>query len=194
MNSQKSGQAANVTTATDEIKRFGRYLEFNTRDLRESVATLLVGSNTPSPANTFRREAEEGSDEGLFDDEVDIPAGDWVEITDYATEVKEVCFFHVSASKFLRICSLTNLRNPGRQQANLPPSRDPTPRPRRANRSRRPARRHSSSRPCRHPSGTRSAPRGRGRRLADEHIAVRRRRARRPEALPDAEEAERELR
>ncbi|GAB7323590.1 hypothetical protein MBLNU13_g07084t1 [Cladosporium sp. NU13] len=89
MNSQKSAQAANVTTAADEIKRFGRYLEFNTRDLRESVATFLVGPNRPSPANTFRRDAEEGLDEGLFDDDVDIPGGDWVEVTDYATEAKE---------------------------------------------------------------------------------------------------------
>lgn len=91
MSSQKSTQAANVTTATDELKRFARYLEFNTRDLREFAATFLLGPNTPSPANAFRREAEDGLDEGLFEDDVDIPGGDWVEVTDHATETKEVC-------------------------------------------------------------------------------------------------------
>lgn len=92
MTSQKSTQAANVTTATDELKRFTRYLEYNTKGVRESVASFLVGPKTSSPANALRHEAEEGSDEGLFDDNVDIPGGDWVEITDHALEAKEVCF------------------------------------------------------------------------------------------------------
>lgn len=95
MSSQKSAQSANVTTATDELKRFARYLEFNTRDLRESAATFLLGPSTPSPANTFRREAEEGLDEGLSEDDVDIPGGDWVEVTDHATETTEVCLPNV---------------------------------------------------------------------------------------------------
>lgn len=100
MTSQKSTQAANVTTAADELNRFARYLEINTRDLRASVANFLVGPSTPSPANASRREAEEGLDEGLFDDDVDIPGGDWVEVTDYATEAKEVCFLRLSNLNF----------------------------------------------------------------------------------------------
>ena len=95
MTSQKSTQAANVTTAADELNRFALYLESNTRDLRESVANFLVGPTTPSLANASRREAEEGFDEGLFEDDVDIPGGDWVEVADYSTEAKEVRFSHI---------------------------------------------------------------------------------------------------
>lgn len=90
MTSQKSTQAANVTTAADELNRFARFLEYRTRDLRETVATFLVGNNN-NTATTTRSRSEE-NDDGLFDDDVDVPGRDWVEVIDDAENADEVCF------------------------------------------------------------------------------------------------------
>ena len=88
MPSQKSTQAANVTTAADELGRFARYVEFKTRDFRETVTTYL-GTNKPSTA--ARR--EEDDEDGFFDDAVRVPSDEWVEVTEYAIDyAPEVCF------------------------------------------------------------------------------------------------------
>lgn len=88
MTSQKSTQAAKVITAADELKRFARSLEYRTRDLRESVAAFLVGNNN---AATTTRDRSDEDDDGLFDDDVDTPGEDWVEVIDNAKNVDEVC-------------------------------------------------------------------------------------------------------
>jgi hypothetical protein len=95
MTSQESTQAANVTTAADELNRFARYLEFRTRDLRELIATFLVGPPKPSRPTTFKERRQQEEDADLWDDDVNIPGdGDgWVEVTDDTLSVPEVCNF-----------------------------------------------------------------------------------------------------
>jgi hypothetical protein len=91
MTSQESIQADKVTTAADELNRFARYLEFRTRDLRESVATFLVGPPKPARPTTFNQKRKQEEDSDLWDDDVNIPGGDdWVEVTDDTLSVPEV--------------------------------------------------------------------------------------------------------
>jgi hypothetical protein len=67
-------ETANATTAADEINRFVRYVDFRTRDLRETFATLL-GTNSPSNTVTLREE----DDEDLFLDVGPTEEG-WVDV------------------------------------------------------------------------------------------------------------------
>jgi hypothetical protein len=90
MTLQESTQAANVTTAADELNRFARYLEFRTRYLRKSVATFLVGPPKPSRPATFHERRQQEENNGLWDDDVNVPGDDWVEVTDDAMNVPEV--------------------------------------------------------------------------------------------------------
>lgn len=87
MSSQQTTQpeAANTTTAVDEINRFARFVEFRTRGLRETVSNL-IGTNFEDDTVVHR---EEEDDEGFFVD-VGSSEEDWVGVTDYATEVPEV--------------------------------------------------------------------------------------------------------
>jgi hypothetical protein len=97
MPSQNSTQAANVTTAADEISRFARYVEFRTRDLRASVANYIARTDTTIPARTFR-EREEMYEEDIF---VDIEAPDeegWVGVTDEVKELHAVSFHFLSTA------------------------------------------------------------------------------------------------
>lgn len=86
MSSQQStNQAVNTTTAADEINRFAHYVEFRTRDLRQTIATYL-GTN---PADHTAGRRNQDDDEDLFVD-AGTPEDDWVEVTDEAIEVPEV--------------------------------------------------------------------------------------------------------
>lgn len=86
MSSQQStNQASNPTTAADEISRFAHYVEFRTRDLRQTIATYL---GTDSVSHTAARRNQD-DDEDLFVD-AGTPEEDWVEVTDEAIEVPEV--------------------------------------------------------------------------------------------------------
>lgn len=78
-------EAANTTTAADEINRFARYFKFRTRGLRETVSNF-IGTNFEDDTIVHR---EEEDDEGFFVD-VGAPEEDWVGVTDYATEVPDV--------------------------------------------------------------------------------------------------------
>jgi hypothetical protein len=81
-------ETANATTAADEINRFVRYVDFRTRDLKETFETYL-GINPPN--NTVPLREEDDEDEDLF---LDVgPFEDvegWVDVADEAIEVPEV--------------------------------------------------------------------------------------------------------
>jgi hypothetical protein len=87
MPSQNSTQAANTTTAAEEISRFARYIEFRTRDLGASVANYLAP--TPDPEQTLR-ERERQYEEDIFVDVKDVPDEEgWVGVTSVANEMPE---------------------------------------------------------------------------------------------------------
>jgi hypothetical protein len=79
-------ETANATTAADEINRFVRYVDFRTRDLRETFETYL-GINPPSNTAPLREE----DDEDLFLDVGPSEEGEgWIDVADEAIEVPEV--------------------------------------------------------------------------------------------------------
>lgn len=87
MSSQQQSTPA-TTTATEELSRFVRYVEFRTRNLREAAASYL-GTSTSTNQPTPRNDEGEDEDEPLFVD-VEEPNGGWVGLTEEATDVPEV--------------------------------------------------------------------------------------------------------
>ncbi|KAM0721248.1 hypothetical protein Q7P37_003536 [Cladosporium fusiforme] len=74
------------TSATEELSRFARYVEFRTRNLRQAAASFLV-TNEPTSSNN---EEDEDINEPLFVD-VGEPNDGWVGLTEEASDVPEVC-------------------------------------------------------------------------------------------------------
>ena len=80
---------ATITTS-EELTRFAHYVEYRTRNLRNSVQAYL-GTNPPQIEPAFN-EYDEEDDEDLFVDvgRFDDEFADWVAVTNDATELPQV--------------------------------------------------------------------------------------------------------
>lgn len=96
-------------TTTEELTRFARYVEFRTRDFRNSVQTFLGANPTTEPEQDIFHETEE-EDEGLFVEvgRFDDEFSDWVGVTDDAVDCPEVRFL----LSFLHINRLLERNSP----------------------------------------------------------------------------------
>lgn len=86
--SSQQPSAPTTSSATEELSRFGRYVESRTRNIRQAAADYLrtTTTNTEStPSND-----EDNTTEPLFVD-VEDPNDGWVGLTEEAADVPEVC-------------------------------------------------------------------------------------------------------
>lgn len=87
MSSQQPSAPA-TTSATEELSRFGRYVESRTRNIRQAAAAYLGTSATDTESTPSTD--EDNTTQPLFVD-VEDPNDGWVGLTEEAADVPEVC-------------------------------------------------------------------------------------------------------